>query len=93
MTKTPRSLVGILIELKGYCMMTSFYCNYQSFNPLVCCFLCKLGSLFLNLDGRYLTAYHLYGNFGEKFPSNGTGMCFWHRKQERDCVVLFTKYR
>ena len=44
MTRTPRSLVGILIELKGYCMMTSFYCNYH--NPLVCCFLCKLASLF-----------------------------------------------
>ena len=44
MTRTPRSLVGILIGLKGYCMMTSFYCNYH--NPLVCCFLCKLGSPF-----------------------------------------------
>ena len=23
-----------------------------------------------------LSAYHLYGNFGEKFPSNGTGIFF-----------------
>ena len=30
-----------------------------------------------------LSAYHLYGNFGEKFPSNGTGIIFWHRKQEQ----------
>ena len=34
-----------------------------------------------------LSAYHLYGNFSEKFPSNGTGFCFGHRKQERDFVV------
>ena len=31
-----------------------------------------------------LSAYHLYGNFGEKFPSNGTGIFCGHRKQERD---------
>ena len=30
-----------------------------------------------------LSAYHLYGNFGEKIPLNGT-FFFWHRKQERD---------
>ena len=23
---------------------------------------------------KMLSAYHLYGNFGEKFPSNGTGI-------------------
>ena len=23
-----------------------------------------------------ISAYHLYGNFGEKFPSNGTGIFF-----------------
>ena len=40
-----------------------------------------------------LSAYHLYGNFGEKFPLNGTGIIFWHRKQEQDWVVPFTKYR
>ena len=37
--------------------------------------------------------YHLYGNFGEKFPSNDTSIFFWHRKQERDWVVPFTEFR
>ena len=40
-----------------------------------------------------LSAYHLYGNFGEKFPSYGTGIFFWHRKQERELVVPFMKYQ
>ena len=25
---------------------------------------------------KIMSAYHLYGNFGEKFPSNGTGIFF-----------------
>ena len=37
-------------------------------------------------------AYHLYGNFGENFPSNGTGN-FFASKQELDRIVPFTKYR
>ena len=41
-------------------------------NQIYCCFL-----------PFSLSAYHLYGNFGEKFPSNGTGIIFWHRKQEQ----------
>ena len=36
-------------------------------NQIYCCFL-----------PFSLSAYHLYGNFGEKFPSNGTGIIFWH---------------
>ena len=27
------------------------------------------------------TAYHLYGNFGEDFPSNGTANFFLHRNR------------
>ena len=38
------------------------------------------------------SAYHLYGNFGENFPSNGTGN-FFASKQELDWIVPFTKYR
>ena len=40
-----------------------------------------------------LSAYHLYGDFGKDFPSSGTGILFWHRKQERDWLVPVTKYR
>ena len=33
----------------------------------------------------------MYGNLGEDFPSNSTGLVFFpHRKQEWDCVVPFT---
>ena len=33
----------------------------------------------------------MYGNLGENFPSNSTGLVFFpHRKQEWDCVVPFT---
>ena len=39
-----------------------------------------------------LSAYHLCGNFGEKFWSNGTVFLGGHRKQERDWVVPLTIY-
>ena len=29
-----------------------------------------------HLPSLPMSAYHLYGNFGEKFPSNGTGIFF-----------------
>ena len=33
----------------------------------------------------------MYGNLGEDFPSNSTGLVFFpRRKQEWDCVVSFT---
>ena len=38
------------------------------------------------------SAYHLHGNFGENFPSNGTANIF-ASKQELDCIVPFTKYQ
>ena len=31
-----------------------------------------------------MSAYHLNGNFGENFPSNGTGIFFGGPKQGRD---------
>ena len=31
-----------------------------------------------------MSAYHLYGNFGEKFPSNDTGIFFGTEIWERD---------
>ena len=34
-----------------------------------------------------LSAYHLYGNFGEKFPSNGTGIFF--RTENRNGIELY----
>ena len=85
MTRTPRSLVGILIELKGYCMMTSFYCNYH--NPLVCCFLCKLGSLFFKPRREIFERLPFVRKFRWKIsvkwywyvflaPKTGTGLCF-----------------
>ena len=30
---------------------------------------------------KIMNAYHLYGNFGEKFPSNGTGIFFGTEKR------------
>ena len=38
------------------------------------------------------SAYHLYGNFGENFPSHGSDT-FFASKQELDWIVPFTKYR
>ena len=47
----------------------------------VCC-TCKVVGLLIRSIVVFLpfslSAYHLYGNFGEKFPSNGTGIIFWH---------------
>ena len=40
----------------------------------------------------FSSAYHLYGNFGENFPSNGTAN-FFASKQELDWIVPFTKYQ
>ena len=36
-----------------------------------------------------MSAYHLYGNFGENFPSNGTGIFFWRPKQGRDSELYY----
>ena len=38
------------------------------------------------------SAYHLYGHFGEKFPSNGTGIFFFGPKTgtELSCTIYKT---
>ena len=38
-----------------------------------------------------MSAYHLYGNFGENFPSNGTGIFFG--AQNRDGIQSCTIYK
>ena len=41
-----------------------------------------------------MSAYHLYGNFGENFPANGTGIFFLAPKTGTGFrVVPFTKYQ
>ena len=34
-------------------------------------------------DKDFMSAYHFYGNFGENFQTNGTGIFVSHRKQAR----------